>query len=70
MAKYFNNDPFLDSMPGNGNKGDNSGLIIALGASAVLLLILSAGLIYQHYNDKKIIVQLKKEKDEASNDRI
>ena len=69
MTKYFNNDPFLDSMPGNGNKGIKSNHKIALGAGAVLLLFVVAGFAYQHYNDKKIIAQLKKEKDEASNAR-
>ncbi|CAN5546284.1 hypothetical protein BH10BAC1_BH10BAC1_20060 [soil metagenome] len=70
MIKYFNNDPFLASMPGNGNKGNNSNLKIVYGAGAILLLLVAAGLVYQHYNDKKIIAQLKKEKEESFNNRM
>lgn len=68
MAKYFDNDPFLDSIPGNGNMGDNSGLKIALTTTLVILIVAVAGFAYRCHIDRKIIVQLKKEKDEANND--
>lgn len=63
MAKYFDNNPFLESMPGNGNNGDNSGLKIILTVSVVIVVLTVIGFEYRRHTDSKI-VQRQKEKDQ------
>lgn len=64
MAKYFNNNSFLDSIPGNSNQAGNSNdntvlyLILGIGIGAFL------GIVAQHAINKKHLIKLTLENEE------
>jgi uncharacterized protein HemX len=69
MPEYFNNRPFIESMPGNENQSSNSGsnaiLYIALGLGAVIII----GLVIQHKNNNVKMTRIIKENDDLKNKR-
>ena len=69
MAEYFDNRPFLESVPGSGNKVDkpsgNPILDFCLTAAAGIII---GCVIHYHFNKKKTSMIIK-ENDELKNSR-
>ena len=70
MTKYFNNNPFLESIPTNtnvvGNSKNNTALYIILAIAGGVLL----GFTFQHAINKRTISKLVIENDELKNKKV